>query len=113
MSDPTREALAELEDWKAGRRSWTNLGPNPPYTPDVIAVMDAQEVVKLSAYVQALAALSTTPAPLDVERLARPFEGGNYLQAYDHRTSRWLDAREAAEAIAREYAKPIEGAPHE
>lgn len=55
--DGLREAaLAELEDWKVGRRSWTNLGPNPPYTPDVIATMDAQEVVKLSAYVQALAA---------------------------------------------------------
>lgn len=40
---------------------------------------------------------------LDVERLARPFEGGNYLQAYDHRSGRWLDAREAAVTIAREY----------
>ena len=43
------ELLAEMEDWVAGRRSYVNLGPNEPYTPDVIAAMDAQEVVKLAA----------------------------------------------------------------
>lgn len=51
------DVLAEIEEWVAGRRSYTNLGPNPPYTPDVIAAMDAQEVVKLSAYAQLLASL--------------------------------------------------------
>lgn len=56
--DALREALSELDDWKAGRRSYMNLGPYPPYTPDVIAAMDAQEVVKLGAYVQALAAVA-------------------------------------------------------
>lgn len=48
--------LKELDEWATGYRSWTNLGPNPPYTPDVIAVMDAQEVVKRSAYIQAMPA---------------------------------------------------------
>src|SRR3954451_1519226 len=28
--------LAEMADWVEGRRSWTNLGPHEPYTPDVI-----------------------------------------------------------------------------
>lgn len=48
--------LAEVEAWTNGSRSWTNLGWDPPYTPDVIAVMDAQEVVKHSAAAQAYAA---------------------------------------------------------
>ena len=47
------EAESELEDWRRGTRSWWNLGPYPPYTPDVIAAMDAQEVVKLCAYITA------------------------------------------------------------
>lgn len=54
----TREsALATAIDWAEGRRSWVNLGSphaGGPYTPDVIAVMDAQEVVKWSALAQAL-----------------------------------------------------------
>jgi hypothetical protein len=44
-------------DWAEGRRSWTNLGPHEPYTPDVIATMDAQEVVKWTAVAVALAQL--------------------------------------------------------
>jgi hypothetical protein len=64
-------AMAELEDWRSGRRSWVNLGPNAPYTPDVIATMDAQEVVKLSAYVQALATRSgPASGGLDVALIA-------------------------------------------
>lgn len=52
---PSREvALALALDWAEGRRSWCNLGPYEPYTPDVIAVMDAQEVVKWSALAQTL-----------------------------------------------------------
>jgi len=47
---------AEMDDWLEGRRSWTNLGPIAPYTPDVIAVMDAQEVVKRAAAITALSA---------------------------------------------------------
>jgi hypothetical protein len=43
----------EIAAWVNGNRSYQNLGPNPPYTPDVIAAMDAQEVVKLSAAYQA------------------------------------------------------------
>ena len=56
MSEPSadyasrRDAhLAEMEAWLGGARSWMNFGPNEPYTPDVIAVMDAQEVVKYAA----------------------------------------------------------------
>jgi hypothetical protein len=49
--------LAMMQDWAEGRRSWTNLGPHEPYTPDVIAIMDTQEVAKHSAAVQAYAAL--------------------------------------------------------
>lgn len=37
-----------IDDWVAGRRSYTNFGPHAPYTPDVVAAMDAQEVVKLA-----------------------------------------------------------------
>jgi len=59
MTEPAREEvtltnrreqlIAEMEDWVTGRRSYVNLGPDLPYTPDVIAAMDAQEVVKLAA----------------------------------------------------------------
>jgi hypothetical protein len=46
----TKELALRLAlDWAEGRRSWANLGPHAPYTPDVIAVMDAQEVVKWTA----------------------------------------------------------------
>ena len=50
----SEEALALMLDWAEGKRSWTNLGPHEPYTPDVIAVMDAQEVVKWGAVAAAL-----------------------------------------------------------
>ena len=60
MSDrPTtgNEAHEVMMDWAQGKRSWTNLGPNVPYTPDVIARMDAAEVEKWSivwiAYLEA------------------------------------------------------------
>lgn len=48
-----RAIEAEMMDWHEGRRSWANLGPHAPYTPDVIAVMDAQEVVKRAAILAA------------------------------------------------------------
>lgn len=50
-------ARREMDDWLIGRKSYTNLGFEEPYTPDVIAVMDAQEVVKRAAAIQALVAL--------------------------------------------------------
>lgn len=50
------EALELARAWADGRRSWMNLGPHEPYTPDVIAAMDAQEVVKWGALAQALGA---------------------------------------------------------
>jgi len=56
--------IEELEAWKDGRKSWTNLG----HPPDVIATMDAQEVVKLSAYIQARAALIRPSAPAEQPR---------------------------------------------
>ena len=90
--DDLASALRELEDWKSGRRSWTNLGPNPPYTPDVIAVMDAQEVVKLSAYIAALRSLpavSTEPTViLDGTERA---DGYNREQQLGRRIGAWLD----------------------
>ncbi len=43
------EAFDLMMDWAMGRRSWMNRGPYEPYTPDVIAVMDTQEVVKWKA----------------------------------------------------------------
>jgi hypothetical protein len=53
-----QEAIALARDWAEGRRSWTNLGGVNPeaYPDDVIAVMDAQEVVKWSALAVALLA---------------------------------------------------------
>ena len=48
------QALALALAWADGRRSWTNLGQYEPYTPAVIAVMDAAEVVKWSALALAL-----------------------------------------------------------
>lgn len=45
----------EMELWASGHKSYTNL----PLTPEVIAVMDAQEVVKHSAAAVAYAALHT------------------------------------------------------
>lgn len=63
--DPSQAHTARTADqamqlalaWADGRRSWINLGPREPYTPDVIAVMDAQEVVKWTAVAVALRAL--------------------------------------------------------
>jgi len=60
--DPARAQTAATSDeavelaraWADGRRSWCNLGPNPPYTFDVIAAMDAQEVVKWGALARTL-----------------------------------------------------------
>lgn len=51
------DALAFALDWTEGRRSYANLGPHSPYTPDVIAAMDAQEVVKWSALATSLHAM--------------------------------------------------------
>ena len=52
--------LELMEAWADGQRSWTNYGPDAPYTPDVIARMDAAEVEKhasaVRGYVAALAA---------------------------------------------------------
>lgn len=44
-------------DWAEGRRSWINLGPHEPHTPDVIARMDAAEVEKHAAAIRGLTAL--------------------------------------------------------
>ena len=55
------ELMAEIEDWVEGRRSYINLGPHAPYAPDVIAAMDAQEVVKLAAAASAYSDDDTCP----------------------------------------------------
>lgn len=49
----------ELRAWKNGEKSWTNLTGGAPerYSPDVVAVMDAQEVVKHAAAIRGLATL--------------------------------------------------------
>lgn len=52
-----KDSLERMADWQDGRCSWTNFGPHEPYTPEAIAVMDAQEVVKHSAAAQAYAAV--------------------------------------------------------
>jgi hypothetical protein len=56
MSDERGKEYARLQmmEWAEGRRSYTNLGPEAPYTPDVIAIMDAQEVVKWATVYRAL-----------------------------------------------------------
>lgn len=48
------DLLAECRDWLEGRRSWCNLGPHEPYTPDVITRMDAAEIDKRAAMIRAL-----------------------------------------------------------
>ncbi len=48
------EARKLMLDWAQGTRTWGNLGPHMPYTPDVIAVMDTQEVIKWAAVYQAM-----------------------------------------------------------
>lgn len=68
----TYEAMGVMMDWAQGRKSWTNLahqlvggnGPHGSFTNEdaalrarLIAELDAQEVVKWSAVVQAFAAL--------------------------------------------------------
>ncbi len=42
------EAAHMAMEWATGRRSWTNAY-HDTHTPDVVATMDAQEVVKWSA----------------------------------------------------------------
>ena len=56
-ADTYNEAIELAKAWAEGRRSYCNLGPHPPYTPEVIAVMDAQEVVKWSSLALALRAV--------------------------------------------------------
>lgn len=51
------EALALALDWASGKRSWVNLGPHEPYTPDVIAVMDAQQAVAWATVAKAMHAM--------------------------------------------------------
>jgi hypothetical protein len=55
--DLIQHHLREMNDWIDGKRSWCNLGWNEPYTPDVIAGMDAAEVQKHAAAVTAYASL--------------------------------------------------------
>lgn len=55
--DMIQHHLSEMNDWIEGKRSWCNLGWNEPYTPDVIAAMDAAEVQKHAAAVTAYASL--------------------------------------------------------
>jgi hypothetical protein len=50
-------AIKLADEWASGVRSYANLGPNPPYTPDVIAIMDAQEVVKYTTLASGLSNL--------------------------------------------------------
>jgi hypothetical protein len=66
-------ALKQAVDWAEGRRSWVNLydgygdSPGVRYPHDVIAVMDAQEVVKWSALAAALAQVEAVRPVLDSE----------------------------------------------
>lgn len=46
----------EMRAWATGAKSWTNM-IGPGLTPDVVATMDAQEVVKHAAAIQGYAAL--------------------------------------------------------
>jgi hypothetical protein len=62
ISADVARMVAEMSDWLEGRRSWMNLGPLAPYTPDVIAVMDAQEVTKRAAAIPAYLALRASIA---------------------------------------------------
>lgn len=52
------EYATVMMDWTEGRRSYTNFGPNAPYTPDVIARMDAAEVQKHAAAIEGLLAIT-------------------------------------------------------
>lgn len=62
MAEMTYElAMKNALDWAEGRRSHTNYGPHPPWTHDVIAVCDAQEVVKWTAIAAVLRPLSAEP----------------------------------------------------
>ena len=54
------ELIARMEDCLAGRVSFVNLGPHEPYTPDVVAAMDAQEAVKLAAAISAYTVIEET-----------------------------------------------------
>ena len=49
------QARELMLDWAEGKRSWANFGPDEPYTPDVIAAMDTQEVEKWAAVYQSMA----------------------------------------------------------
>ncbi len=49
--------IAEMEDWMYGRRSWTNLRVIGGLTETDISIIDAQEVVKRSAAIQAYQAM--------------------------------------------------------
>jgi hypothetical protein len=65
----TSEARELMLDWAGGKRSWINLGPHPPYTPEVIAAMDAAETQKWAAVYTAFATIDVTTAALDAKAL--------------------------------------------
>jgi len=67
-----RELLAEMHDWLDGSRSWVNLGSNEPYTPDVIAAMDAAEVDKRASAIRGYAALVGLGLGFDAEAVLLP-----------------------------------------
>jgi ABC-type branched-subunit amino acid transport system ATPase component len=64
------EALALAQAWAEGKRSWVNVvhAETPERRQEVVAAMDAQEVVKWSALAVALAQLASQ---LDDRRMRR------------------------------------------
>ena len=100
MSDPTREALeAELD----------RLDPNGAFWDYTTRDGDSHVLLKNHGLALRLAAaLSTTPAPLDEERLAVAIRDALTYpdRALDDGFESYASARDMAEAIAREYAKP-------
>lgn len=65
LEQKLEEHTSELLDWAEGRRTWTNLGPGEPYTPDVIVRMDASEVEKHAHAITGIA------AALEADRVIR------------------------------------------
>ena len=72
---------------------WGGSSESPPSDDALVALHGL--MAALAREYEALAA-----APVDRDGLREALAGGNYLQVYDHRQSRWLSADEAVAAIA-------------
>lgn len=79
IDDKLGQLTDELLAWTEGRKSYTNIYAHHERAPEAVAVLDAQEVVRLAAAVGALCALRTAGV-IDLEDYGSDGDGGVAFQ---------------------------------